>query len=173
MGASGPKAFFSIKNFLQKIGDAYDHAGMTAWRALVDEDFLKRRTPVHLPYAGKISAHWNDNKKKVQNGLFDLFHKKAATGDIAPKPGLKPAILKVVKIFAPAAAGIPWGGPAMKAGLATAFIIYALGSTHHAGDALTAWQAAGIAPGRKPQSGGARQAAAHDALTPSAQPSIS
>lgn len=173
MGDSGSKAFFSIKNILRKIGDAYDHAGMTAWRALVDEDFLKSRAPVHLPYAGEVSAHWNNNKKKIQNGLFDLFHKKASTGDIAPKPGLKPAVLKIVKIFAPAAAGIPWGGPVMKAGLATACIAYALSSAHHAGDALTAWQAASITPVKKPGSGGARQAAAHEFPTPSVRPSVS
>lgn len=172
MGALISKVFASAKDFFRKIGDAYDHTGMTAWRAMTDDSFLKSHTPFHLPYVGEIGDRWNSAKKKLQDGFFDLFHKKATTGDVAPKPGLKPAAIKLVKAFAPVAASIPWGGPMMKAGMATAVIIYAMSNTQLAADAMTAWQAATAAPAKKPE-GGIKYTATEGTSTPSAQPSIS
>lgn len=106
------EAFTLACNAFHKIGDLYDKAGYYAWRALTDDNFLQIDPDgISCKTMKKAVKFYDWARGHAQEAAFDSFTSLGLSGDFAPKPDLKPGLMRMAESCAPYLARVPWGSP--------------------------------------------------------------
>lgn len=137
MGIHLREAFALACNAFHKIGELYDLAGFYAWRALTDDKFLEI-DPSHFSCktVQKAVKFYDWARGHAQEAAFDSFTSMGLSGDVAPKPDLKPGLINLGETCAPYLARMSWSGPAVASALLLSFGLAAysfatgMGSAH-------------------------------------------
>lgn len=126
MGSPLREAFALACKAVHKIGELYDLAGYYAWRALTDDKFLEI-DPAHFSCktVQKAVKLYDWARGRAQEAAFDTVTSMGLSGDIAPKPDLKPGLIRFGETCAPYLARVPWGSPAVGSALLLSFGIAA------------------------------------------------
>jgi len=119
-------------NFLH---DTYDRMGCAVWRAMMDDQYLSLQTTAQDSKAYRETASLYDwGKKQVASWVYETLAEKGASGDVGPKPDIKPGLMNVaqatVQTAGPYLARVNWTSPLMIGALClTAAFAYAITHT--------------------------------------------
>lgn len=120
------EAFTLACNAFHKIGDLHDLAGYYAWRALADDKFLEIDPACFSSKPAQKAAKFYDwARAHVQEAAFESYTNMGLSGDYAPKPDIKPGLIRFGESCAPYLARVPWGSPAVAGTLLVSFGIAA------------------------------------------------
>jgi len=113
------------------LGDMYDRAGFFCWRALMDDKFLAL-DPAH--YSSPIFQEgiklYDWAKVRAQASMFNDLSLKGASGDVGPKPDIKPNLMNMAQSSIPFLSRMPLNSPAFIGAVFIASLAVAWSATH-------------------------------------------